>query len=212
MSSKALINVTKENSKRLSSVRGKDTKIELKLRQALWAKGYRYRKNQKDSFIDLYIYDQLSSGAGYSSHLEELISELLAKTKDILNCSNNCESACYHCLKHYRNQFVHDNLDRFAAIDLLNWGIEGKLPDIIDYDKQKKYVKPIESIISQLNLKIHYNDRMKQIENSSENSSKLLSIYPSMLRNDGNANSIAISEIYAKYGKPIMIKKILDEF
>ena len=47
MSSKALINVTKENSKRLSSVRGKDTKIELKLRQALWAKGYRYRKNYK---------------------------------------------------------------------------------------------------------------------------------------------------------------------
>ena len=172
--------------------------------------GYRYRKNQRDSYVDLYIYDQLSSGAGYSSHLKELIPELLSKTRDILNCKNSCESACYHCLKHYRNQFVHDHLDRFAAIDLLNWGIEGKFPDVIDYDKQKEYVKPIESIISQLNLKILYNDSMKQIEIVSEHFKKLLNIYPSMLRNEGNANSIAISEIYAKYGKPIMIKKILE--
>lgn len=48
MSSKKLTNVTEQNRKRLSSVRGKDTRIELKLRKALWAKGYRYRKNYKE--------------------------------------------------------------------------------------------------------------------------------------------------------------------
>lgn len=47
MSSKKMTNVTEQNRKRLSSVRGKDTRIELKLRKALWAKGYRYRKNYK---------------------------------------------------------------------------------------------------------------------------------------------------------------------
>lgn len=29
----------------MSHIRGKDTSIEIKLRKALWAKGYRYRKN-----------------------------------------------------------------------------------------------------------------------------------------------------------------------
>lgn len=31
----------------MQSIRAKDTKIEVLLRKALWAKGYRYRKNYK---------------------------------------------------------------------------------------------------------------------------------------------------------------------
>lgn len=39
-------NLTKEQRlKNMQSIRSKDTKIEIKLRQALWKKGYRYRKN-----------------------------------------------------------------------------------------------------------------------------------------------------------------------
>lgn len=40
--------LTKEQRhKNMSSIRGRDTKIELILRRALWEKGYRYRKNYK---------------------------------------------------------------------------------------------------------------------------------------------------------------------
>ena len=35
-------------SKTMSRIRGKDTSIELKLRKALWHKGYHYRKNYKE--------------------------------------------------------------------------------------------------------------------------------------------------------------------
>jgi DNA mismatch endonuclease (patch repair protein) len=38
---------TKERSKLMSRIRGKDTKPEVMFRKALWAKGYRYRKNVK---------------------------------------------------------------------------------------------------------------------------------------------------------------------
>ncbi|WP_022778306.1 very short patch repair endonuclease [Butyrivibrio sp. AE3009] len=38
---------TEKNSRTMSKIRGKDTKIELVLRKSLWAKGYRYRKNCK---------------------------------------------------------------------------------------------------------------------------------------------------------------------
>lgn len=38
---------TKERSKLMGKIRGKDTKPELMFRKALWAKGYHYRKNVK---------------------------------------------------------------------------------------------------------------------------------------------------------------------
>ena len=40
--------VSEKSHKSMSRIRGKDTSIEMTLRKALWAKGYRYRKNVKD--------------------------------------------------------------------------------------------------------------------------------------------------------------------
>lgn len=40
--------VTEKRHKNMSRIKGKDTSIEVALRKALWAKGYRYRKNYKD--------------------------------------------------------------------------------------------------------------------------------------------------------------------
>ena len=37
-----------QRKKNMHHIRSKDTKIELKLRKALWEKGYRYRKNYKE--------------------------------------------------------------------------------------------------------------------------------------------------------------------
>lgn len=39
--------VTEKSHKNMSRIRGSDTSIELALRKALWAKGYRFRKNYK---------------------------------------------------------------------------------------------------------------------------------------------------------------------
>lgn len=40
--------VTEQSHKNMSQIKGKDTSIEMALRKALWAKGYRYRKNCKN--------------------------------------------------------------------------------------------------------------------------------------------------------------------
>lgn len=40
-------NVTEQRRKTMSKIRGKNTTIEVTLQKALWAKGYRYRKNYK---------------------------------------------------------------------------------------------------------------------------------------------------------------------
>lgn len=44
---KKTLKTTKERSEIMKKIHGKDTKIELKLRKALWHLGLRYRKNYK---------------------------------------------------------------------------------------------------------------------------------------------------------------------
>ena len=42
------VHTPEQRSRNMKAIKGKDTKIELALRKALWTKGYRYRKNYKD--------------------------------------------------------------------------------------------------------------------------------------------------------------------
>lgn len=74
-------------------------------------RGVRIRQGKNED-----VYDSLSSGAGYAVSLSENAEELLQKTEVLLSgCT--CGSACHKCLKHYRNQYLHGRLDRFAARD-----------------------------------------------------------------------------------------------
>ena len=47
MKARVFNNVTEQRRKTMSKIRGKNTTIEVTLQKALWAKGYRYRKNYK---------------------------------------------------------------------------------------------------------------------------------------------------------------------
>lgn len=87
--------------------------------------GYRIRDNNKGAFVDIYLYDSLSSGAGYAVSVAEIARKLFDSIESMLT-ECDCGCACHKCLKHYRNQHVHGALDRFAALDLLRWGIYGK--------------------------------------------------------------------------------------
>lgn len=80
--------------------------------------GYRLRENTNGFFVDIYLYDSLSSGAGYAGSVANEIERLLKETELLLqNC--DCGGSCHKCLKHYRNQHVHGLLDRVAALELL---------------------------------------------------------------------------------------------
>ncbi len=101
--------------------------------------GYRlrYSPDNRKTYIDVFLFDSLSSGAGYCSALADRTAELMAVTRKVLNeCPAGCDSACHECLMHYWNQRVHAMLDRKAALDLLDWCEAAKLPDAIPYDEQ----------------------------------------------------------------------------
>lgn len=88
--------------------------------------GSRIRYGDNRCYVDIYLYDSLSSGAGYSSLLgnNPALEGVLMRARSILE-GCDCESACLECLKHYQNKTVHKYLDRMAALELLDYA-EGK--------------------------------------------------------------------------------------
>lgn len=50
-------------------------------------------------------------------------------------------------LKHYRNQFIHGMLDRFATLQLLRWGRQGTIAEEFTVEEQKKFIEPLHNII-----------------------------------------------------------------
>lgn len=109
--------------------------------------GYRIIDREDRHVVEVFMYDSLSSGAGYSSEIALRSKELLSVTHDYLE-QCNCESSCYRCLRNYGNRMIHDDLDRFCALELLNWALYEKLPDSLSLEQQKKLLEPLTSIIS----------------------------------------------------------------
>lgn len=111
--------------------------------------GYRLRYSPSDrkTFVDIFLFDSLSSGAGYCSALAEKTRELMNETRKVLStCSAECDSACHECLMHYWNQRVHSLLDRFAALELLDWCEKSILPEELSYEQQDKLLAPLNAL------------------------------------------------------------------
>ncbi|NFV47804.1 DUF1998 domain-containing protein [Clostridium botulinum] len=94
----------------------------------------------------MYIYDSLSSGAGYSSRLAGLIEQVMDEAKKRLeNC--DCETSCPNCLQNFWNQSIKQNLDRKAGLQLLNWIREGILDKETSIEEEEKYIKTLNEIV-----------------------------------------------------------------
>lgn len=105
--------------------------------------GYRILTEQDKHFADLYIFDALSGGAGYSYVAGQKIEEILELTMEILrNCDGECRSSCYRCLRHYKNQIKHHSLNRFLALELLEYLRSGEMRRYT-LEEQKRYMKPL---------------------------------------------------------------------
>lgn len=107
--------------------------------------GYRILSGDGRDVVEIFLYDNLSSGAGYSAEIACRVEELIEEVNTLL-VSCNCDSSCFRCLKNYTNRFDHDFLDRHAALDLLDWATKGTLPDPIPLEKQIELLKPIDNL------------------------------------------------------------------
>ncbi len=74
-----------------------------------------------DETHDLLVYDPMPGGSGLLEQMLARWSALIETAKNLLtNCPMSCETACYSCMKTFRNQFYHAVLDRHAALDAMD--------------------------------------------------------------------------------------------
>lgn len=170
--------------------------------------GYRMRKNQSGSFVDIYLYDNLSSGAGYAVGVADELDNLLQQAKKILS-ECDCGGACHNCLKHYRNQYIQGQLDRFAALQLLEWGENGVIAEEIPLEEQYRRIVPLKNILELSGCKVA--KESQSIILSAQNRRKKLSVYPAMWSERQCSDEIFVSDAYIQYSKPYAVQKILDE-
>lgn len=109
--------------------------------------GYRIVHNQNlGNYVDLYLFDNLSGGAGYSYVAGKRIKEIIKETFNVLgNCVNNCESSCYKCLRNYQNQMKHEHLNRILGFELLTYLYSGKS---LRYSREEQinYLRPVKAV------------------------------------------------------------------
>jgi hypothetical protein len=86
------------------------------------------------SEIEIYVYDTLAGGAGFSTQLAEDPVTLLETARNILvDCA--CESSCYSCLRSFNNKLEHSKLDRLLGANLLGYLLDG---EITEYDLERR--------------------------------------------------------------------------
>ncbi len=169
--------------------------------------GYRFRKNTLGSFVDIYIYDNLSSGAGYSVSIAENLTRLLQNVESQLS-ECDCAGACQKCLTHYRNQNIQGQLDRFAALDLLKWGLYGDIAPELTSTEQLSYIAPLYNILKRSGCNLTSEDGKLTVSRKGHN--KVLTIYPAMWAAQKKDGFIFVSSALIKYAKPYAVQEILD--
>lgn len=118
--------------------------------QTEFSAGFRLVTGAVDELtVDIYLYDTLSGGAGYSQQAGDKLENIMEKTLDILqNCEGDCSRSCTQCLRHYQNQYWHEHLDRHLGINLLQYVLSDVIPSSSDLQQQSELLRPLERLLS----------------------------------------------------------------
>lgn len=101
-----------------------------------------------DSHIEMFFYDNLSSGAGYSSMIGSILDKVLDRARHILS-DCECSRTCKNCLDNYYNQRNHSLFDRHLGLQLLNYAEYRKFPDKYTEDEQTTFLSPLIKLIQE---------------------------------------------------------------
>ncbi len=180
--------------------------------------GFRLRYQGHDIFADIFLYDSLSSGAGYSSRVADLIEDVLDRAEILLeDC--DCDTSCPKCIRHFWNQHIHHSLDRHAGLQLLKWVRYHKKNDELTKEEQWKYLEDLDNV-----LRLEHDGNGGIFENKTNESffrvkingkSKPIVVYPAMWSEksiDKKAGTIMIPDRLLKVALPIawqIVKRII---
>ena len=89
---------------------------------------------------EIYIYDTLSGGAGFSRLVFDQGEKVFTEALKLLEeCPDQCDQSCYRCLRSYKNKFDHPYLDRQLGAALLRYLLHGVTPILPPERLQSSY-------------------------------------------------------------------------
>ncbi|MES2210080.1 MAG: DEAD/DEAH box helicase [Chloroflexota bacterium] len=101
------------------------TELQAEFRPALTAAG------RAGTEAEVYLYDTLPGGAGYTRRAGGIGRALFEGALRLLEgCPAGCDSSCYRCLRSFKNQYEHDQLDRHLGASLLRYLLSGETPTV----------------------------------------------------------------------------------
>lgn len=114
----------------------------------------RYEENG-EAHIEMFFYDNLASGAGYSSLIGQdgVLEDVLYRARDILT-SCNCSKSCRNCLDNFYNQKNHSVFDRMLGLQLLEYALERKYPKDYSTQEQDNYLVPLKKLIAESEVRV----------------------------------------------------------
>ena len=175
--------------------------------------GTRIRHSKDLMYIDIFLFDSLSSGAGYSSQLANISKQLFEETKKILN-NCDCDSSCHECLHHFWNQRNQNKLNSFLALESLNWIEKSTLSDLFTLEKQLDLFKPLQTLLELDSYKLSYQNQQIQVINKNGKIKNVI-IYPVLLNKNQvktSNNAILLSDELVKNALPEAYHILESEF
>lgn len=103
--------------------------------------GTRTRTNGKQKFIDIYFYDSLSSGAGYSTQIESYLDEIIDNAYDILS-NDDDRDIC-----NFWNQRIQFMFNKKLAYNFLNWITNSQTPSSYTEEETHSIAKSLLNIL-----------------------------------------------------------------
>ena len=104
--------------------------------------GTRTRSNGSQKFIDIYFYDSLSSGAGYSTQIESFLDDIINDTLEIL-CNDDDRDIC-----NFWNQRIQGMFNKKLAHDFLIYITKNQLPDDFSENETRNITLPLINILT----------------------------------------------------------------
>lgn len=176
--------------------------------------GYRIRYDDEVTYLDIFLFDSLSSGAGYCAMLADMSSELLTSTQEYLSTCT-CDSSCHKCLNHFWNQRVQGRMNRHAALNLLHWCVSNKLPAPLSSKVVSSLAKPIcELFNSDDSQSIRIVEELGNYYVTKGEKRRQLYLYPAMWSPTSRlipGNVIAVSDVMIKTSLANVYSKIVSE-
>jgi hypothetical protein len=139
---------------------------------------------------EIFLYDTLAGGAGFSSQLVGRGTELLQRALQLMNaCPEDCDASCYRCLRSFKNKFEHVLLDRHVGAELLEYLLTGQLPEYSPQRLQKSTAWLSSDLRRQAEAGVTYQDGVQVSAGKGAN----VTVPILATRKDGKQFAIALS-------------------